>query len=123
MLYPSRKRTLEALKLMKRPIVSLYRKSGNLLFLSGVTGEPGDAKTQVTNALQRLKKILEEAGTSMPNVLSAVIYLADLNDRPSALNPLWEEYFPTDPPCRTTVEVGLGPGILIEIQVVAQVLS
>jgi len=88
--------------------------------LSGVTGEPGDAKTQIANAIEKLKKRLEEAGTSMENVLSAVIYLADLNDRPTALNPLWEKYFPANPPCRTTVEVGLGPGILVEIQVVAQ---
>lgn len=105
---------------MSKPIISPYRKSGNLIFLSGVTGEPGDVKTQIVNAFEKVRQRLKEAGTSMENILTVVVYLTNLNDRETALNPIWEKYFPTTPPARTTVEAGLGPGRFVEIQVVAQ---
>jgi len=105
---------------MSKQMIAPYRKSGNLIFLSGVTGAPGDAKIQMVNVFEKVKQLLKEAGTSMENILSVVVYLADLNDRPTALNAIWEKYFSANPPARTTVEVGLGAGILVEIQVVAQ---
>jgi len=108
---------------MQKSIISPNRKSGGLVFLSGVTGEPGDARTQIINVFEKIKKRLDEAGTSMEKVLSVVVYMADLNDRPTILNPLWEKYFPDNPPARTTVEVGLGTGILVEMQVVAELAS
>lgn len=105
---------------MPKSIVSDYRKSGNLLFFSGFTGEPGDAKTQIARAFENMKSTLQNAGTSLENVLSVLIFLKDLNDRPTILNPLWEKYFPTNPPTRTTVQVELGPEVLIEMMVVAE---
>jgi len=106
--------------IMSKQIIAPYRKSGSLVFLSGVTGEPGDAKTQVVNAFEKVRQRLKEAGTSIENTISVVIYLANLNDRETALNPIWEELFPANPPARTTVEVGLGKGRLVEIQAIAQ---
>lgn len=105
---------------MDKSIISDYRKSGDLLFFSGFTGEPGDARTQIANAFEKMKKTLHEAGSSMENVLSVLIFLANLDDRPTALNPLWEKYFPTNPPTRATVQVGLGAEVLVEMVVVAQ---
>jgi enamine deaminase RidA (YjgF/YER057c/UK114 family) len=104
---------------MSKQIIAPYRKSDSLVFLSGVTGEPGDSETQVVNAFEKVRQRLKEAGTSMENIISVVVYLVNLNDRETALNPIWEKYFPTNPPARTTVEVGLGKGRLVEIQVVA----
>jgi len=104
-------------------LIADYRKSDNLLFFSGVTGAPGNAKTQVENVFEKLNKMLVEAGSSMKNIVSAMVILANLEDRPTALNPVWQKYFPENPPARTTIEAGLGPGILVEMTVVAQLLS
>ena len=104
-------------------LIADYRKSGNLLFFSGVTGAPGNAKTQIENVLEKIMKMLQEAGSSMENVLSVLIILANLEDRPTALNPLWQKYFPKNPPARTTVQAGLGSGILVEMMVVAHLRS
>ena len=106
--------------MLQKAIIAPYRKSGHLAFLSGITAPPGDTRTQVAKAFDRVKKRLDELGTSLDNILNVVVYLADLNDRPTALNPVWEEYFPINPPARTTVQVGLAPGVLVELQVVAQ---
>ena len=57
---------------------------------------------------------------SMENVVSALVHLEDINDRPKYLNPLWREYFPGEPPTRTCVEAGLNGG-QIEITVVAAI--
>jgi len=105
---------------MPKQIISPFKRSGDLVFLSGMTGEPGDVRTQIINAFDKVKKALGEAGTSMENVLSVTVYLANLADRETGLNPLWENYFPVNPPARATLEVGLGPGRLVEIQVIAQ---
>jgi enamine deaminase RidA (YjgF/YER057c/UK114 family) len=105
---------------MSKSIIANYRQSGNLLFFSGVTGESGDAKTQIANIFEKMKKNLQDAGSSMENVLSVLVFLKDLNDRPTALNPLWEKHFPTNPPSRTTVQAELGPGMLAEMTFTAQ---
>ena len=88
-----------------------------------MTGEPGDARTQIINAFDKVRKVLQDAGSSIENILTVVVYLRNLNDRETALNPVWEKYFPTNPPARTTIEVGLGLGRLVEIQVAAQIPS
>jgi 2-iminobutanoate/2-iminopropanoate deaminase len=92
---------------------------GNLVFTSGMTGGPGDVETQIKNTLSRLKATLENAGTSFENVIKATVYLADLSDRERYLNKIWRETFPQNPPARTCVQVGLGPGTAVEIEMVA----
>jgi len=105
---------------VSKPIIANYRKSGNLLFLSGITGAPGDVKQQIEIVFAKIEKTLNEAGSSFENVLSVQVFLKDLNDRPGSLNPLWEKHFPTNPPSRTTIQAELGPGVLVEMAVVAQ---
>ncbi|MEM2904370.1 MAG: RidA family protein [Candidatus Bathyarchaeia archaeon] len=92
---------------------------GNLLFTSGMTGQPGDVETQIRNTLSKLKAVLTSAGTSFENVVKATVYLTDIADRERYLNKVWAETFPRDPPARTTVQVGLGPGTFVEIEMVA----
>ena len=92
---------------------------GNLVFTSGITGRPGDVETQIRNTLNKLKSILEAAGTSFENVVKATVYLADLNDRERYLNKIWQETFPKNPPARTCIQAGLAPGTFVEIEMVA----
>ena len=82
---------------------------GNTLYLSGMvginhlTGEVGvDAAEQTLLALERIKHVLEQAGTTMDNVLSATCFLADAEDYP-AFNQVYHGYFIPNSPARLTV--------------------
>jgi enamine deaminase RidA (YjgF/YER057c/UK114 family) len=60
---------------------------------------------QARRCLEQLKAILREAGSSMDRVLKADVHLADAAEF-LEFKRVWKEYFPTNPPARTTVEVG-----------------
>lgn len=98
--------------------ISRYKTVGDLIFLSGITSNTGDAPTQMRGCFEKIKETLTEAGGSMESVLTATVYLSDLSDREKHFNAIWKEYFPTNPPTRTTVQVGIGQ-CKVEITVVA----
>ncbi|HEY7038256.1 MAG TPA: RidA family protein [Methylomirabilota bacterium] len=109
------------------PNLSPATKFGNLVFVSGqtgrhpATGEVGrDIREQTRNTLERIKAVLTAAGTSLDNVLSAMVHLTRRDDL-AAYNEEYAKYFPTDKPARTTVTVASlnSPDLLIEITVVA----
>jgi|TARA_B100001750_G_scaffold209032_1_gene188465 enamine deaminase RidA (YjgF/YER057c/UK114 family) len=100
-------------------ILSNYREASGIIYTSGATSAPGDAPTQIRGCFEKLKAILEEAGSSFDNVLKVNVYLVNLDDRTPYLNPIWKEYFPTNPPARTTVQAGLGGEVTVEIEMVA----
>ena len=105
---------------MSKPLISKVRRAGNLLFLSGMIGRGDDKESKFRDTFEKIKGVLEEKGLSLENVVKAVVYLENINDRPKYLNPLWREYFPDNPPTRTCVEAGLNGG-QIEITVVAAI--
>jgi 2-iminobutanoate/2-iminopropanoate deaminase len=85
------------------------------------TGEVGkDVREQTRNILERIKVILEAAGTSLDHVLTATTYLTRVQDL-AAYNEEYAKYFPMDKPARTTVTVASlnSPELLIEITVIA----
>lgn len=109
------------------PNLSPATKFGNLVFVAGqtgrhpVTGEVGkDVREQTRNTLERIKRILEAAGTSLDNVLSAMTHLTRREDL-AAYNEEYARYFPTNKPARTTVTVASlnSPELLVEITVTA----
>jgi 2-iminobutanoate/2-iminopropanoate deaminase len=109
------------------PNLSPATRFGNLVFVSGqtgrhpVTGEVGeDIREQTRNTLERIKRVLEAAGTSLDNVLSAMTHLTRREDL-AAYNEEYAKYFPTDKPARTTVTVASlnSPDLLVEITVTA----
>jgi 2-iminobutanoate/2-iminopropanoate deaminase len=108
------------------PNLSPATRFGNLVFVAGqtgrhpTTGELGrDVREQTRNALERIKLILEAAGTSLENVLTVTTHLTKREDL-AAYNEEYAKYFPTDKPARTTVEVMLNsPELLVEITVTA----
>ena len=113
------------------PNLSLATKFGGLVFVAGQTGrhpktgELGkDIREQTRNTLERVKAILEAAGTSLDNVLTATTYLTRREDL-AAYNEEYAKYFPTNKPARTTVTVASlnAPELLIEITVAACVPS
>jgi len=101
-------------------------KSGNMIFVSGqvavnpATGElTGDIKTQTRQVLENLTAVLTAAGVTTAEVVKTGVFLKNLDDF-AAMNAIYAEYFPQDPPARSTLEVSRIPrGSLIEIEAVA----
>jgi 2-iminobutanoate/2-iminopropanoate deaminase len=108
------------------PNLSAATKFGNLVFVAGQTGRHPktgavgkDIREQTRNVLERIKLILEAAGTSLDNVLTVTTHLTKREDL-AAYNEEYGTYFPTNKPARTTVEVMLNaPELLVEITVIA----
>jgi len=103
---------------------------GNLLWTAGHVGRnpetgvtPDDIKGQTRQTLDNLKRVLEAGGSSLANVIKVNIYLVDIKDRP-AVNQVYQEFFPKDPPGRTCIgNAGFDGNTLIEIECVAVVGS
>ncbi len=81
--------------------------------------ELGDFKTQARLTLRNLRAVLEGAGSSLAQAVRVGVFLADLGDF-GALNEVFEEFFPENPPARTTV-AALLPKVKIEIDCIAAV--
>jgi 2-iminobutanoate/2-iminopropanoate deaminase len=82
-----------------------------------VVGE--DIGAQTRQALSNVQGILEAAGSSLDRVVKTTVFLRDIRDFPQ-MNAVYAEFFPADPPARSTVEVGpLPKGALIEIDAIA----
>jgi 2-iminobutanoate/2-iminopropanoate deaminase len=81
----------------------------------------GGVEEQTRQVLVNLKHVLEAAGSSMRQVIKTTVFLKDMADFPK-VNPIYGEFFPENPPARSTVAVaGLPAGALVEIEVVALV--
>lgn len=113
------------------PNLSPATRFGGLVFVAGQTGrhpstgEVGkDIREQTRNVLERIKVVLESAGTSLDNVLTATTYLTNLQDL-AAYNEEYAKYFPNTKPARTTVTVASlnAPELVIEITVTACIPS
>jgi reactive intermediate/imine deaminase len=102
----------EKLKGLKVPLSAAVR-SGDLLFVSGMppvdfaTGKAvsGDIGVQTRKALDNLRKVLEAGGSSLGQVIKTTIYCTNA-DHYDAVNAVYAEYFPIDPPARTFVPCG-----------------
>lgn len=89
--------------------------------LDAQTGQvvQGDIKIQTRQVLKNLRAVLEKGGASLKNVVKTTVYLKDMNEF-SGMNEIYSEFFNTDPPARTTVEVSRLPkDVKVEIEAVA----
>ena len=74
-----------------------------------------DIKEQTQFTLNRIKAILESAGTSLDNVMTNTCYVSNSEDLPG-FNEIYAENFSQEPPARTTIIVKFGdPNTLVEI--------
>ena len=79
----------------------------------------GDIQVQTRQALENLKAVLEEAGTSLGNVVKTTVFLDNMDDF-RAMNEIYAEFFNENPPARSAVEVARLPlNALVEIEAVA----
>jgi 2-iminobutanoate/2-iminopropanoate deaminase len=103
-------------------------RAGGLLFVSGqpgmdpATGVPAGASFgyQARQAFQNLATVLQAGGSRLDLVVNTTILVADVTDF-AALNELYAEHFPTEPPARMTMQVPLPRGLRISIGCVAAV--
>lgn len=125
--------------------VGLYphaRRVGNLLFLSGVgprsrgkTEIPGvtldadgkileyDIEAQCHSVFENVKLILEAAGARWEDLVDVTVFLTNMKADFPTYNRIYGDYFKTNRPCRTTVEVNALPTpIAIELKCIAVLL-
>ena len=103
-------------------------KAGNMIFLAGqIALSPegklveGDVQVQAHQVFANIKALLAQAGATFENVVKATMFLDDMNDFKQA-NEIYAEYFISNYPARSTVEVARLPlDVKVEIEVIAVV--
>ncbi|GMI31766.1 hypothetical protein TrRE_jg6253 [Triparma retinervis] len=96
---------------------------GNLVYLSGQV--PTDFKAplndQVISTLEKVDVLLHKAGSDKSNLLSAQIWLKDIDRDFSEMNEIYSDWLdPANKPVRACVQAPMAnPDILFEIMVVA----
>lgn len=101
-------------------------RTGNMLFVSGQLGIiPGEGKlaegfeAQTRQALDNLKAILEEGGSSINKVMAVDVFVTDMG-KFADLNGIYAEYFSDHKPARAAIEVaGLPLGGVVEFKCIA----
>jgi len=79
----------------------------------------GGVEEQARQVLTNLKNVLEAAGSGLNYVVKTTVFLKDMGDFPK-MNAVYSEFFPENPPARSTVAVAALPkGGLVEIEAVA----
>ena len=100
--------------------------AGNTLYVAGQQGPDAHGKVtgtditlQTTNAIAAVKKVVEEAGFQMSEIVSVTVYITDLNDVPK-MNEVYIKLMSDPKPARATVKVaGLIGDAKIEISAIA----
>ena len=100
--------------------------AGGFVFCSGtagidpVTGAIADGiEAQTEQALRNLAAILDEAGSSLRDVVKTTIFSADVDDFP-VLNAVYARHMPDPPPARSApANVTLPRGLLVSIEAIA----
>ena len=94
--------------------------SGQIPFIpETMTLVSDDIKAQTRQSLENLKAILDEAGYAFADVVSATVFIKDMNDFGS-VNEVYAEYLGEAKPARACVEVARLPkDVKVEIGLVA----
>jgi len=96
--------------------------SGQIGLVPGTSNFAGnDVESQAKQVMDNLEAVLTEAGSNFGKVLKCSIFLADMDDF-AAINEIYGNHFPEDPPARETVAVKTLPkNCKIEISCIAYV--
>lgn len=113
------------------------RRAGPLLFVAGVSSRQADdsikgagkhptgavhldVRAQTEGAIENLRAILAEQGASLEDVVDLTCFLTSMNDF-GDFNEIYNQYFSSAPPTRTTVGVHQlpDPALCIELKAIA----
>ena len=105
--------------------------AGRMVFASGqvargVDGQlvgRGDIRAQTRKTLQNLQAVLAEGGATMDDVVKVTVFVTNLAEHFSAIHEVRSEFFTSDYPASTLVEISrlVDPDMLIEIEAIAVV--
>ena len=102
---------------------SLIVAHNGVVYLSGQVAEDpeADIQEQTRSTLARVDKLLDEAGTDREHLLSATIFLRDIDNHFALMNEVWNAWVPDGhAPARACVEAHMArPALLVEICVTA----
>lgn len=112
---PPDRETLHS-QLPDRPYSGVVR-VGDTYYFSGKVGVNDETRAmtegrtgiEVRNIMESYKGLFVELGLDFSDVVQGSVFLADVNDY-GEMNQVYGEYFPEDPPARTTVAVAALPG-------------
>ena len=101
--------------------------ANGFVFVAGQIGDapgsngpvPGGIEAETRAMLDNVGRLLRAAGLDYGDVVKATVYLRDFSEF-AAMNTVYREYFPTEPPTRATVGVtALAADFRVEIEVLA----
>lgn len=104
-------------------------RTGSFVFTAGQVGlDPaameiveGGIEAQTRQVLTNLKHVLDAADSGLNFVVKTTVFLQSMGDF-APMNGVYQEFFPENPPARSTVAVAALPkGALVEIECVALV--
>lgn len=104
---------------------------GNILYLSGQIGDlgysdelvEGGITEQTRQTMLNIKRVLEQNGSSLNQVIKCTCMLADIKDW-SDMSKEYVKFFPNHKPARSAMGTsGLALGALVEIECIAYVKS
>jgi 2-iminobutanoate/2-iminopropanoate deaminase len=106
------------------PAYSVAIRGGGQVFVSGMTGiKPGTQDIieggvgiQTRQTLDNIRTALRSAGASMADVAECTVFLVDMGDY-AAMNAVYIEFFPVDPPARATVAVSALPRPAAKVEI------
>ncbi|HET8893239.1 MAG TPA: RidA family protein [Gaiellaceae bacterium] len=100
---------------------------GPLVFIAGQVGRsPGSQDAtpgigeQTKQALRNIETIIQEAGSSLHDLVKVSVFLSDISDF-AEMDSAYRSVVPDPPPARTTVQCVLPPGFSVEIDAIARV--
>jgi 2-iminobutanoate/2-iminopropanoate deaminase len=107
-------------------------RAGDLVFVAGQPGidlgessdpataraVPGGFEAEWRQAFRNLETVLHAAGSGLEHVVKTTTFLTD-PENGEAANRLYAEYFPTDPPARSSPIVKLPRGLLVSVEAIA----
>jgi len=107
------------------PAYSVAVRQGDMVFVSGMIGiKPGTqdvveggVAAQTRQTLENIRSALQAADATMHDVGECTVFLVDMADY-TAMNQVYMEFFPVDPPARATLAVAAlpRPAALVEIK-------
>ena len=101
--------------------------ANGFVFLAGQVGDapgkpgavPGGIEAETRQMLENVGTLLRAAGLDYADVVKCTVYLRDFSEF-GAMNTVYREFFPSEPPTRATVGVtALAEDFRVEIEVLA----
>ncbi|TML89933.1 MAG: RidA family protein [Actinobacteria bacterium] len=80
---------------------------------------PGGIREQTRQTLENVGRCLAAAGCGFGDVIKVTAFITDMENF-GAYNEVYAEFFEAPFPARTTVQAGLAPGLLVEIEALAR---